>query len=453
MANAGTAAPLPGGSARSSDYLRVRELELVREIATAFLRAPRAVEVYRLALHRLTPLVQASFASVFLRDPGDPDLLKLECVHNWPQASARYLSQLRVRVGLGPTGRAVAERRAIEVQDVLAEPATGEWSRPAAELGFRSMIALPLLAGDEAMGALSFYFAEHHDFRDDERHLLVLVAEQLAAMSQKAAQVDELREANLRLQRQNESLLLRAGDADEVRRLKDDFLANVSHELRTPLTSILGYAFLLANDAAATPQQRSMLERIDASANTLLGRITEMLELAHVKLGREELTIADDDALRIARRAVECAGEPKAGVEFGIEPADGRIAIRTDGERAARILEKLLDNAFRFTRQGAVRIGVRESSQREWVEWEVRDTGPGLPAEALPGLFEEYRQLDVSNRAEAGAGLGLALARCLAEQLGGEIRVASQPGVGSSFTLRLPVLEAAPDESEPASGG
>src|SRR5690606_11526892 len=100
--------------------LRQRELDVAREIAHAFLTANTAVEVYRLALARLTPLVQASFGSVFLRDAREPSLLRLACAQNWPQASARFLGQLRIRVGRGPTGEAVERHTAVEVRDLFA---------------------------------------------------------------------------------------------------------------------------------------------------------------------------------------------------------------------------------------------------------------------------------------------------------------------------------------------
>jgi GAF domain-containing protein len=191
------------------DSLRDRELDVAREVANAFLTANTPVEVYRLALARVTPLVRASFSSVFERDPADPTLLKLTCANSWPQASARYLGDLRLRVGRGPTGGAVADMRPIEVRDVFADPALHDWHEPARELGFVSLISLPLAAGDHATGALTFYFDEPHDFDDDERHLLKLVADQLAVASGRVAaleaerrEVEELRSENARLRLQ-----------------------------------------------------------------------------------------------------------------------------------------------------------------------------------------------------------------------------------------------------------
>src|SRR5690606_6563946 len=114
----------PGMAASTvSESLRQKELEVAREIAQPFLMATKPVEVYRLALARVTPLVGASFGSVFLRDEADPDLLKLACAQSWPQSSARFLGQLRLRVGRGPTRRAGAGGRAVPVEGVFAGPA------------------------------------------------------------------------------------------------------------------------------------------------------------------------------------------------------------------------------------------------------------------------------------------------------------------------------------------
>lgn len=200
----------------AGDSLRERELVLAREVAYAFLNAATPLEVYRLALARVTPLVRADFSSVFLRDPDDPSLLRLTCAHNWPQASARYLNRMRVRIGLGPTGRAVAEQRAVEVADVFADETLADWWDAARELDFVSFISLPLSDGDGVGGALTFYFRSPHVADEDERHLLMLIADHVAVASGRAEatevlrrDVERLRIDNERLRRENERL--RAG--------------------------------------------------------------------------------------------------------------------------------------------------------------------------------------------------------------------------------------------------
>jgi GAF domain-containing protein len=161
-------------------------MEIARQVAEAYRTASSAVEVYRVALTRITPIVGASFASVFLRDDDDPGLLRLACAHNWPQASARYLGEMRIREGRGPTGRAVRTGRPVEVSDVFQDPALRDWRDPARELGFVSMTSLPLAVEGRVLGALSFYFRERQVFDDHARGLLGVVAGQLAATAERA---------------------------------------------------------------------------------------------------------------------------------------------------------------------------------------------------------------------------------------------------------------------------
>ncbi len=430
------------GEPAGAPSLRERELEIAREIAHAFLTATRPLEVYRLALARVTPLVGASFSSVFLRDPEDPSLLKLACAQNWPQASARYLGQLRIRVGRGPTGRAVAEGSAVEVENVFDDPAQKEWWEPAQELGFASLVTLPLRTDGRVVGALSFYFDGPHRFDERERSLLSLVTAQLAATSERAQLIEDLRSANAALTQQNAELEQRVREAEKARQLKTEFLANMSHELRTPLTSILGYAYILRELQAGplTERQQTAVEKIDRSATVLLRLINDLLELSRLKLGRSAVRVGSVDAGEVARVAAEQAGEARGDVAFRIEASEPALTLETDGEKVVKVLENLISNAFKFTARGEVVVRVRRMAQAPtWIEWAVRDTGIGIAEEDRATLFDEFRQVDGSStRLYGGTGLGLALSRQLAHVLGGEIGVTSEPGVGSVFTLRLP---------------
>jgi signal transduction histidine kinase len=421
------------------------ELEVAREIIDAFLTANNAVEVYRLALARLTPLVNASFASIFLRDPADPTLLKLACAQNWPQSSARFLGQLRIREGRGPTGAAVAEKRAISVHDVFADTTLREWWEPARELGFVSLITLPLLHEDHAVGALSFYFAAPRDFGDDELHLLRLIADQLAAVVRRTHLLESVRQEAQQLRIEKQALERRMQDAEDAKRLKDEFLANMSHELRTPLTSIIGYADLLLDGQAGPlePRQRTLVSRVDASAAVLLHLINDLLELSQLKLGRAQLVTQPADAVLLLKRAADLAGSPQPNVEFRIEQDAERIDVVTDSDKVVKVLENLLSNAFKFTSSGSVRASVRQTMRngRPHIEWTITDTGIGIRAEDRERIFDEFRQVDGSStRLYGGTGLGLALCLRLAELLGGDINVQSESAKGSTFRLTLPVL-------------
>src|SRR6185503_12228315 len=180
----------------------LRELIAVREITQAFLTAQRPGDVYQFALDRVTPLVGASFACVYLVEKGS-DLMTLGAVHNWPQKYARFLSQLRVRLGSGPSGIAAAERRTVEVSDVFSGEGAADWADVARELGFKSLVAVPLKTGETVLGTIAFYFANAGTPSAEARHLLQMVADQMAATAEKAKLIDDLRAANSALETSN----------------------------------------------------------------------------------------------------------------------------------------------------------------------------------------------------------------------------------------------------------
>jgi signal transduction histidine kinase len=432
--------------------LRGRELRVVGDIAHALLHASRPVEVYRLALERVTPLVGARFGSVFLRDPADPTLLKLECVHNWPQFAARFLSQMRIREGQGPTGRAVAERTAVVVEDLFSDPSHHEWWEPARELGFASLVSLPFADGGIVKGALTLYFGRPRGFTHDERRLLAVIADQLAVTASRAELLNELSNANERLRAHNGELALRAERSEELRRLKDELIANVSHELRTPLTTIIGYAQLLADgELGAMPElQSNALRRIESAGSSLLALITDLLDLSQLRTARVPMTTGRYDAAALARAASEETPVPHGRIRFELRSPEEPVRIDTDGEKVVRILKNLLSNAFKFTPEGAVSLEV--AARGSMVTWTVRDTGIGICDTQLDRIFDEFSQVDGSTtRLYGGAGLGLALSRRLAVLLGGDIRVESATGTGSTFVLSLPIEgEAENDEGEKA---
>jgi signal transduction histidine kinase len=430
------------------ESLRQRELEIAGEIARAFLAANRSLEVYRLALARVTPLVGASFSSVFLRDTEDESLLKLVCAQNWPQASARFLGQMRIRVGRGPTGRAVEHGQAFDVEDVFAEPGLREWWEPARELGFTSLISLPLKRDGEVTGALTFYFEAARRFEAPERTLLTMVTDQLAGTADRAQQLERLQTANERLERENAELRRRLGEAEEARRLASRFLLNVSHELGAPLTAIRGHADLLAGDPGGrlSLQQHAMVERIGQAAAMLLRLTGNLLDLSRLRLGQTGLEEAPQEAGALAERALAAAGPVPEAVRFRLERPDGAVPLVADGDKIVTILDNLLSNAFHFTARGEVVLTVRRTplivpaeGRHAVVEWEVRDSGIGIRDEELTSIFDELRQVDGSStRLYGGTGLGLSLSRGLARLLGGEITVQSQQSSGSTFTFRLP---------------
>jgi len=182
-----------------------RELMAVREIAHAFLLAEQPGDVQQFALDRVTPLLGAQF-SLVMQLGGDGELLRPVAQHEWPAPYRAWIGALRVRVGDGPSGIAVAERRLVEVEDLFAQHGLETWHEVARELGFRSILAAPLETADGPIGAVAFYFADATQVSDEQRALVRLVADQLAAVTDKARRADALRRANTALADANAQL-------------------------------------------------------------------------------------------------------------------------------------------------------------------------------------------------------------------------------------------------------
>lgn len=183
---------MPAQLALHQSDVGLRELMAVREIAQAFLTAPRPDAVYQLALDRVSPLVDATFACVYLID-GASDVMRLQAEYNWPERYAKFLGDMRVKLGAGPSGQAASQRRVIEVPDIFDDASLEDWREVATELGFRSLVALPLQTRDAVVGALTFYFASSGAVPTESRGLLRVVADQMAATAEKAKLISTLR--------------------------------------------------------------------------------------------------------------------------------------------------------------------------------------------------------------------------------------------------------------------
>ena len=417
----------------------VRELIAVREIVHAFLTADRPEEVFQFALDRVSPLVGATFACVYLVD-GASELMRLAAVHNWPERFTPFLGEMRVRLGFGPSGEAAAERRVIEVPDVMADPSLEDWAEVAHELGFRAIVALPLQTGEGVLGAVAFYFEQAGVITAETRSLLRMVADQMAATAQKARLIEDLRRANGALLETNAELERQYGALLDARRVKDEFLANISHELRTPLTAVMGYLALMDEGLAGpvTPEQRRTIAQVKVSSEHLLELIGDLLELTTLKRGGLEVVTATFDVRDPLHDAVASTRGRGERVALRVSEPEAATTMISDRRKITKMLVALLSNAYKFTPSGEVRLSVEVINGR--AVYRVQDTGIGIPDDMQQLVFEEFRQVDGSStRRYGGPGLGLSLARRLARLLGGEIFVQSALGEGSTFRVELPL--------------
>jgi signal transduction histidine kinase len=225
---------------------------------------------------------------------------------------------------------------------------------------------------------------------------------------------------------------------------KGEFLAVMSHELRTPLNAILGYADLLeAGVFGEVPEgQQAQLERIQANARHLLDIVDEILTFTRVEQGIERVRRRDVDLNRLVREVAEALEPLARRKELALEVSvpDEPAVVDTDPGKVRQILANLLSNAVKFTEEGTVSMWAVRDGTHHLVS--VRDTGIGIAAEDVERIFEPFWQVEQSARREVGGtGLGLAVARDLAELLGGWLKVESAPGEGATFTLGIPAAD------------
>jgi len=226
----------------------------------------------------------------------------------------------------------------------------------------------------------------------------------------------------------------------ELDRLKNEFFANVSHELRTPLTLILTPVEDLLG-RAVSDELRPALLVIRRNAHRLLRLIDDLLDLARLDVGGLRLHVAELDLNDLTTRLVEVvrpAAEAR-GMQLALEVPEGELEVYGDPHRVEIILTNLLGNALKFTPDGGS-VTIRVSIQASTCRVDVQDSGPGIPAEELGRIFDRFYQVEGSERRrQGGAGIGLSLARKLTELHGGSIAVESTVGVGSTFSVLLPL--------------
>lgn len=230
----------------------------------------------------------------------------------------------------------------------------------------------------------------------------------------------------------------------EAARMKDLFLAMVSHELRTPINSILGYTDLLLAGIRGelTEAQTETLQRIARNGQHLLELVSDLLDQAQIQAGTLKIAAEPFDiasVLQEVRNACERAAVDK-GLAF-VTHIEDKVppSLLGDARRIRQVILNLVTNAIKFTEQGAVHVRVFAPDKNHWAV-EVRDTGIGIPEDKLPGIFDPFYQVDSSpTRRASGFGLGLAIVKSLVDLMGGTIKVRSRVGVGSVFTVTLPV--------------
>jgi len=328
-----------------------------------------------------------------------------------------------------PTSQAVLRRQVVQIPDTFAEGVSVRMRERGEQRGFRALMIAPMLRDNDVIGTINVHRATPGRFAEKEVALLETFASQAVIAIENVRLFHELQEKNAQI--------------EAVSRHKSEFLANMSHELRTPMNAILGFSEVLGERyfGELNDKQDEYVRDIRGSGEHLLSLINDILDLSKVEAGKMELGLSEFDLPGTLESVVTLVREraQRHGIALKVELAPGLGAIRADERKLKQIMLNLLSNAVKFTPDGGA-ITLVAKLVGPMVEVAVTDTGAGIDPEDQPAVFEEFKQVgsDSARKAE-GTGLGLPLAKKLVELHGGEIRVESKPGRGSTFSFTLPV--------------
>jgi len=335
----------------------------------------------------------------------------------------------RIQKGEGALGQTAITLEPVQVPDITVPGAYESRLREnLIESGIRAILAVPMVREGQLIGCLAVTRNQPGDFPAETIDLLRTFATQSALAIQNARLFHEIADKSRQLEAASQH--------------KSEFLANMSHELRTPLNAIIGFSEVLAEKmfGDVNDKQAEYLHDILESGRHLLSLINDILDLSKIEAGRMELEASEFDLPQVIQNALTLVRERALRRGIALHHViDAQVAdIRADERKVKQVLLNLLSNAIKFTPEGG-RIEVRAASTDGMVEVSVADTGVGIAPEDQEAVFEEFRQVGTADKKAEGTGLGLALSRKFIELHGGQIRVTSQVGVGSTFTFTLPV--------------
>jgi signal transduction histidine kinase/HAMP domain-containing protein len=354
----------------------------------------------------------------------------VRATHRIEEELVEALRLTPIRLGEDVVGQAATTRLPVQVTDILNERELGATRlRPMlGRLGYRSLLAVPLLREERIMGGLTIYRRATGSFSTEVVNLLQTFAAQSVVAIQNARLFREIEEKSRQLEVAN--------------RHKSDFLANVSHDLRTPLNSIIGFTrIVLRRTGDQIPDlQKENLQKVLISSEHLLKLINGLLDLAKIEAGKMDVIaepVRVDDIVSMATATVEPLLKD-GRVRFVKDIPPDLPPLNTDRDKLRQILLNLLSNAAKFTEKGEIKVAAWQENGN--VKLTVSDTGIGMKKEALDHIFEEFQQAEKTTASKyGGTGLGLAIVKKFTNLMGGDIAVESEVGKGSKFTITIPM--------------
>jgi len=416
--------------ARTRELARsVEELKALGQVSQAVSSTLNLETVLTTIVVRAVQLSGTDGGGVYEYDEATQEF-SLRVTHHMDEELIEAIRAAPIRLGEGAIGQGAASRAPVQVPDILDER---EYSATRlrlilARLGYRSLLAVPLLREERIVGGLVVWRREPGQFSAEVVNLLQTFATQSVLAIE-----------NARLFREIEK---KGRELEEANRHKSQFLANMSHELRTPLNAILGYTEMIADNIyGEVPEKiQDILVRVQKSGRHLLDLINDVLDLSKIEAGQLTLSLNEysmKEVVQTVCTAVEpMVMEKKLALEVALAP-DLPIA-RGDERRITQVVLNLIGNAIKFTEEGKIRVQVTASDGTFLVS--VADTGPGISEADQQKIFGEFAQADSSStRKKGGTGLGLTIAKRIIEMHKGRIWVESSLGKGSTFWFTLPI--------------
>jgi signal transduction histidine kinase len=400
---------------------RADQLEAVNRVSRALASSLEQEEAFDRFLRELSGVFEFERLAIVLVEGDDAVVMAssgADAETLYPRGTAR------------PVAGSVLEDVARDSQTVVrgdmdTNPRYPE-ERELARVGLRSRVVAPLAPGDQFLGMLSVSRSEANAFSDEEADLITMLARQVGFAVQNMRTYAAERNA-----------------AEELRRLsalRADFVSLVSHELRAPMASVIGCATTLRQRwrELAPDQRESFLALIEQETGRLSTLIGDVLDTSRIEAGTFTYVFADVDLAELVRETASMVELGNDEVKVVTHVRDPLPAVRGDRERLRQLLLNLVTNAAKYTVTGD-EIEVRATPDDGHVLVTVVDHGPGIPADQQRLIFEKFGRVNSGGRSKPGAGLGLFIARSIAEAHGGSLDVQSESGSGTAFTFRLPV--------------